>query len=412
MNPKKILLIACLILITGYVKAQFKVDAQIRPRYELRDGYKSLKSDGDKPMNYISQRSRIQFAYQKEDLEFMLSFQDVHEWGSMAPKKMKEGVAGLHEAWVKLKLQKNFFIQVGRQGIQYDNGRLLSAANWNQVGFSHDALRLGYVNENWQIETAVAYNHSQGFEGSPYELMNTIWVSRKAGKVTFSLLNLADMRQKNDSTDIDYLRNTVGPIINYKSEKLVADLRTFYQHGKQQSGMDVSAYYINTDLTYKFNKKFKAIGGVEIKSGNDATNTASTTDNAFDIMYGARHKFNGLMDYFNVPSTTKGAGLIDYYAKLGFSPAKKIYLEAQWHYFNLHNNYMVNDVVLDEHLGNEIDLSAKIKFNKSVELYLSYSTIFGTETLEAIKGGDKDLFNSYAVVMLTVKPNLFKSEKQ
>jgi ABC-type tungstate transport system permease subunit len=52
-----------------------------------------------------------------------------------------------------------------------------------------------------------------------------------------------------------------------------------------------------------------------------------------------------------------------------------------------------------------------MKFNKTEELYLSYSTIFGTETLEAIKGGDKDLFNSYAVVMLTVKPNLFKSEK-
>ncbi len=412
MIPKILFLLAVLILSTGYVKAQFQVDAEIRPRYELRDGYKGLKSDGDKPLNYISQRSRIQFAFQKEDLEFMLSFQDVHEWGTMAPKKMKEGVAGLHEAWVKLKLQNNFFIQVGRQGIQYDNARLLSAANWNQVGFSHDALRLGFVNEKWQIETAVAYNNSQGFEGSPYELMNSIWLSRKIGKFTFSVLNLADMRQKNDSTDIDYLKNTVGPIVKYKSDKFDAELRSFYQHGKQPSGMDISAYYINTDLIYKFIEKFKAIGGVEVLSGNDATNNSSSTDNAFDIMYGSRHKFNGLMDYFSVPSTTNGAGLVDYYAKLGYTPAKKLYLEAQWHYFDLQNNYLANDIVQDKHLGNEIDLSAKIKFNKSVELYLSYSTIFGTETLETIKGGDKDLFNSYAVVMLTVKPNLFKSEKQ
>ncbi|NJO88741.1 MAG: hypothetical protein HC831_07065, partial [Chloroflexia bacterium] len=142
------------------------------------------------------------------------------------------------------------------------------------------------------------------------------------------------------------------------------------------------------------------------------TNTTSTTDNAFDIMYGTRHKFNGLMDYFSVPSSTKGAGLVDYYAKLGYSPIEKMYFEAEWHYFNLQNKYVANDVILNEHLGNEIDLSAKIKFNKSVELYLSYSTIFGTETLETLKGGDKGLFNSYAVVMLTVKPNLFKSEKQ
>lgn len=412
MNRRKIVYTLVLVFTVALAKAQFEVDGQIRPRYEQRDGYKKLKSEGDKAQHYISQRSRIRFAYKADNLEVKLSFQDVHEWGTIEAKSIKEGTVGMHEGWAKLNFKNNTFIQVGRQEIQYDNARLLSKANWNQFGFTHDALRLGLKNDNWHLETVIAYNSSEGVEGMPYEMLNTIWLSKNAGKFSFSLLNLADLRQKNDSTDVDYLRNTVGPIVKFKSEKIGAEFRTFYQHGKQPTGMDVLAYYVNTELSYQFSNKFKTTGGFEVKSGNDANNTSSDTDNAFDIMHGTRHKFNGLIDYFSTPGTTKGSGLVDIYAKVGFNASEKVSLEAQWHYFNLQNNYVFNNQIMDSHLGNEIDLSANIKFSKTVELYLMYSTIFGTETLEAIKGGDKDLFNSYAVVMLTIKPTLFKTQKQ
>ncbi len=334
---RKILFSLALVFTVTMAKAQFEVDGQIRPRYELRDGYKKLKKDGDNAQHHISQRSRLRFAYKKENLEFKLSFQDIHEWGTVDAKKIKEGIIGMHEGWAKLSFNNNAFLQVGRQEIQYDNARMLSKSNWNQFGFTHDALRLGLINNSWHLETVIAYNSSQGEEGMPYKILNTIWLSKKAGKFSFSLLNLADLRQKNDSTDIDYLRNTVGPIVKFKSEKIGVEFRTFYQHGKQQTGMNVSAYYLNSELSYQFSKKLKTTGGFEVKSGNDANNTTSQADNAFNIMYGTKHKFNGLIDYFSTPGTTKGAGLVDIYAKVGFNVSKKVSLETQWHYFNLQN---------------------------------------------------------------------------
>ena len=155
MNRRKIVYTLVLVFTVALAKAQFEVDGQIRPRYEQRDGYKKLKSEGDKAQHYISQRSRIRFAYKADNLEVKLSFQDVHEWGTIEAKSIKEGTVGMHEGWAKLNFKNNTFIQVGRQEIQYDNARLLSKANWNQFGFTHDALRLGLKNDNWHLETVI-----------------------------------------------------------------------------------------------------------------------------------------------------------------------------------------------------------------------------------------------------------------
>lgn len=174
----------------------------------------------------------------------------------------------------------------------------------------------------------------------------------------------------------------------------------------------MSAYFMNADLGYNVTEKTKLGLGFELFSGNDALDSTSTTDKAFDIMYGTRHKFNGLMDYFNIPSTTKGAGLVDLYANAEFKATEKLSLMADWHYFRHQNNYLdASKNIADKFLGNELDLSANIKFNKTVQLYMAYCMMFGSETLEMIKGGDKDLFNSYGIVMLTIKPTLFKQEK-
>ncbi len=413
---KYILPLVFITLFFSNAKAQFEIDGQIRPRFEHRNGYKQFRDSSTTSANFISQRTRIRFAYKKDNLEMKISFEDVHVWGDIAPKKTQSGLIGLHEGWAKFNFNKEAFITVGRQEIAYDNGRLLTQANWNQIGFTHDAIKLGYNPGNLQIETVLAYNQEGQLFGtdyfpgfSIYKFMNTIWVSRKFDKLTVSLLNIADVRQKNDTTFVDYLRNTIGPTIQYKTNKLGIDFRAYYQGGKIQSGIDVSAYYLNSDISYKATNKLSTTLGFELMSGTDATNTTSSTDNSFDILYGSRHKFNGLIDYFSIPSTTKGAGLVDIYLKANYKATDKISIMGQYHNFSLHNNYAdANGKTIDKGLGNEIDLSAKIKFSKVVQLDLGIATMFGTESLEVIKGGDKDLFTTWGFAMLTIKPTLFK----
>ncbi len=413
---KHILAIILFTLLFQSAKAQFEIDGQIRPRFEHRNGYKQLRDSSTTSANFISQRTRLRFAYKKDNLVMKISFQDVHVWGDIAPKKTQSGLIGLHEGWAKFNFNKETFIIVGRQEIAYDNGRVLTQANWNQIGFTHDAIKLGYHINNWEFETALAYNQDGQIFGTDYfaglsfyKFMNTIWVSRKFDNLTISVLNIADVRQKNDTTYIDYLRNTIGPTIQYKTSKLGIDLRAYYQNGKLQSGSDVSAFYLNTDISYKIVNKLTAIVGFELMSGTDATDITNTTNNSFDIMYGARHKFNGLIDYFSTPVTTGNAGLVDIYLKAKFNATDKISLVGQFHNFRLHNNYVDNnDNTIDKALGNEIDLSAKIKFSKTVQLDLGLASMLGTESLEIIKGGDRELFTTWGFVMLTIKPTLFK----
>jgi hypothetical protein len=46
------------------------------------------------------------------------------------------------------------------------------------------------------------------------------------------------------------------------------------------------------------------------------------------------------------------------------------------------------------------------KINDSVKIDAGYSQIFGTKSMEALKGGNGGIQNSWAWVMVTFKPNL------
>jgi hypothetical protein len=63
-------------------------------------------------------------------------------------------------------------------------------------------------------------------------------------------------------------------------------------------------------------------------------------------------------------------------------------------------------------LGTEVDLALGYNFTKDIQFQLGYSQMFATESMEVLKGGNKDNTNNWAWVMLTVKPNLFSYSKQ
>src|SRR5690625_5777295 len=68
----------------GYIAiAQVTVDAELRPRFEYRHGYKTLFPDDVDPAIFVSQRTRLNGFYNDESLTFYLSLQDVRVWGDV-----------------------------------------------------------------------------------------------------------------------------------------------------------------------------------------------------------------------------------------------------------------------------------------------------------------------------------------
>lgn len=119
--------------------AQMSIEAQLRPRFELRNGYKQLVPKEAVPTAIISQRTRFSFLYQTQQLKVKIVPQDVRIWGDEQLANTS-GVFGdhasldLHEAYAEIRLKPSLFMTIGRQELIYDNMSILSNRNWNQTG--------------------------------------------------------------------------------------------------------------------------------------------------------------------------------------------------------------------------------------------------------------------------------------
>ena len=118
------------------------------------------------------------------------------------------------------------------------------------------------------------------------------------------------------------------------------------------------------------------------------------------------------MDYFYVGNPFGDVGLTDLYAKWKLKINEKGSL-------NVHLHEFLSAVDLSEEfagtpentLGTELDLVYNLQLDKVVNLKVGYSQMFATSSMELLKGGDQDLLQNWAWVMLTIKPRLFTINK-
>lgn len=414
---KNILFFGILYIIALSSSAQLIIDGQIRPRTEYRYGYGQPRADTSRPAFFTTQRTRLGIKHIKDSITTRITVQDCRIWGE-AKGKADVASLGIFEAYVKLGFSKYWSITVGRQAIDIDNKRLFSAANWNQVSTSHDGVTIDFKKESINFKMITAFNQagvSNFFTDyskniTNYKFLNTIWLEKKFKNISIANLTITDGYQKEGTIGTDYFRCTSGLVAIITAEKLSSEVRGFYQTGKRNTGQDIAAYYGNLIVGYIPNSNLKVTTGIEYMSGNDMTDTNNTVYNSFDILYGRKHWSNGMMDYFSTPSTTKSAGLINPYARIDFTKIKNWKLRIYYHYMMLENNYVHEENIIDKFLAHEIDFIADLNINKTVSLQMAYGLLFGDETLEIIKGGNSDLIQHYAFVMLTIKPVFFKSE--
>lgn len=418
MKNRKIFYLAIIICLSANlfnkrVNAQFQIDAKYRPRFEFRDGYRSLPAQGKKPSFSISQLSRLNFSYLTGNLKIKFSPQDTRVWGD-EQLASSTGVYGdnasvdLHEGFAEIKVCPSSWISVGRQELVYDYERLLSKRNWNQNNLSYDAVVFKYMPTHWNIHLGSSWNALSPSTGHLYptnriKSLNFLWVNNTINKkCRVSFMHIASGVTKTDTTSTLFFRQTSGIYSNYDDGFLKCRGNLYYQYGKNSNGKNLSAYLADADFAYKLKNLYPGIGGSYL-SGNKKL---SGKDHLFDVLYGARHRYFGHMDYFrNIPSSTNQGGLIDIYAYINYALTKKINMKGIFHSFYLAQTNALTPN--EKNLGVENELEIKYKFSSWGNIKAAYLYYLPTNPFKKIQDIQNDKFAQFCFLELTLTPALF-----
>lgn len=399
---------------------EFDANLQLRPRFEYRNGYKEPIGTGVKAADFISQRSRLNFNYKQEKFVTKLTLQNIRIWGDVETTT-KSDVSGieLFEAWAQYNFNEQWSARLGRQVISYDNERIFGAIDWLQQGQSHDAALVTYKDSKNQLDMGLALNTvSETLTETPYTVKNYknlqyAWYHTQFNKLNASLLFLNTGYERTvtatpQELEIDYMQ-TFGTYLNSKGSKWDADLSLYGQTGKNK-GNTVSAYDAGFNFNYAIADKWKAGLGYEFLSGKSQTDT-STDIKSFYPLFGTNHAFNGYMDYFYVGNYQNSVGLQDAYLKFVYS-TEKWKFNLMPHFFSAANTVLdASGAEMDSYLGTEVDFTMGYALHKNVTTTGGYSQMFGTDTMQRLKGGNTDHTNNWAWIMISINPQLFSTKK-
>ena len=164
---------------------QLSLTGQVRTRSEIRDGYGTFNLKGAPSAFLTSQRTRLSFGYKWERINFNASVQDVRVWGQDASSisNADGNRLMLHEGWADIillnskdssnhtKWLENLTFKIGRQVINYDDGRLIGELDWAQQARRHDAAVLKALHKGWQVDIGAGFNQNNdgvGISGTKY----------------------------------------------------------------------------------------------------------------------------------------------------------------------------------------------------------------------------------------------------
>ena len=403
---KELLLFALLTSMTATAQdSNLTIEAQLRTRAEYNGGAIIPRDNDGKRAVFINERARVSLGYKYKSLELKTSVQHTGVWGQDGMNDAN-GRATMNEAWAKLNFGDGFFAQVGRQQLKYDDERILGASDWNVNGNWHDALRLGYENPMHKVHVIAAFNQNKENERGmyydmtmPYKTMQTLWYhfQGEALPIGVSLIgvNIGCESGGEGSGNFKFMQ-TFGTDVSVTPANLDVHGAFYYQMGKQADGTDVQAWMASGRLGYTFIPELEIHAAYDYLSGNDAN---STKVKAFNALYGTHHKFYGAMDYF--PGTLS-AGLQDIQGGITSQVVKNLNLQATYHYLMVtHKQPGTNSA-----LGHEVDFQFTAKLMKDVSLSGGYSFMLGTETMDALVGGNHKKWQDWGWLQLNVNPRI------
>lgn len=402
------LMVAAFLSLCVEATAQFSVSAQVRPRTEMRKGYRIPQSNTDAAAFFFSQRTRLGVGYEHDIIQLKISMQDVRTWGEEV--QLADAASfSLHEAWARIKVADSLYIQPGRQEIIFDDHRLMGSVDWAQQARSHDAVLLQLRKSHWTFDAGGAFNQlresltNTHYTPVNYKALLLLHAAYHLRKIKWSLTAISDGFERSDSLHSMRWRHTYGGFIQINKSPWSATLSAYGQNGKTPADQRIRAFMVNIKCDVQAGP-LKLSLGTDYLSGNKSGH--AQVFKAFNTLYATNHKFYGYMDYYiNIPSDSRNGGLTDLFGGVSFAATEQIRVETTFHQFW---SGKARPSSPTSNLGQEVDV--QIIYN--IRPYLSfqaggsiYHTTKGTAYIKGIHNPEP--VAGWGWLMLNISPEIF-----
>jgi hypothetical protein len=402
---------------------QTTIDAEFRPRTEFRSGFNQPLLEPLKSALLTTQRTRLNFNYKGGIVSARLTLQDSRIFGetdTKQPATATTGSIGVYEAWTELLLYSGTSFKIGRQGVQFEDGRLFSLSPWSNTGNSHDLAQFRYFASGLDVQLGYAYNNQKAYNADSsyyniskmYKELAFLHVTKTlATGLDLSLLHVSEGFMKSKADQSLYHRNTTGGTLQLKNDKMPLGflLTGYYQSGKSAPTVDLDAYLIALKTTYSFTDKIGGLLGADYYSGSGSTLAATKTNTFNKLPYGVNHSFNGYMEYW---ATLPKGGLMNYFGGATLKLNKRLSSDITYYAFKLAKTMKSGTVDVDKNIGSELDLVLNYKFSAETAIQFAWCSYFMTDGAKMLKYKSTTVdtkFPQFAYVMLTIKPQLYKT---
>ncbi|MGY5350966.1 alginate export family protein [Wenyingzhuangia sp. IMCC45533] len=408
------------------IKGDLNVDAEYRPRTELRRGYRALPRKNDKASFSTSHRARINLDYKINNFLLHTTLQDIRVWGDTDTRDA-DGKAQFFEFYVQPKISENLYVRVGRQRIKYDDQRFFAENNWRQAGGQHDAVKFMYQKNNVKSDLILAYNQNrQNLFGNQHDIDWDFYRGLIANyskielnnQLTVTGLNFAD-EYTDPSTDNKkgYWKFTNGGTINYHNRNLMLSLAAYYQWGRIESGKKHRAFYIEPKVKLNFSEKYSLTIATQVFSGDGNNNDDKSS--AFLTQYGAFHRHNGQLDYTQLTvRTNEHEGIINPYITQDYKFTNKLALNWQSHLLGAETNLFENTdngrKKLNKFYAWENDFKFIYRANHYTKLEMAYLFLLANDGIKALsvpQNGDTSEVAQFLYLAVTWTPKLYSSKR-
>lgn len=406
--------------------AQFSFNGQLIQRGEYRAGYGKMIADGADPAAFISQRFRLQGAYQLDKVTLFASVQDIRTWGSTGQTNISDDLLSVHEAWMEIHFDSAWSLKTGRQELNYDNARFLGNLDWAMQARSHDFGLIRYERKKMKLHFGAGYNQNgEALNGNVFTVSNQyktaqlIRYENEYGKFAFSVLLWNNGKQftETDTNNvitrkgIRYSQTIGAPLLRYTNGNLALSGFFYYQAGRDVSNRKLSAFDASLQASYLLHanaekkNQLRITLGAEMISGTSNRETAAV-NSSFSPMYGTNHTHNGYMDLFYVGGRHENSvGLTNVFLLAKFECNPSLFVSVNGHYFRTFADYYSGSEKQDPLLGTEIDFSCGFVLTPSVSFQAGYSQLFAGSTLEKLQGVDRPQpTQNWAYLMIIVRP--------
>lgn len=392
-----LLVFGCCLMASADGYGQLMLSAELRPRIEYRHGFQPLAVPENDPAMFTSQRTRMNLSFKETSFHLGFSLQDIRVWGEVPQLNRSDINSSVHGAWAELRLREGVSVKLGRQELVYDDSRILGNTNWAQQGRSHDLVLVKIKgNGEPQIHAGFAFNQeNERHVGTSYTLpgnyktMQFLLLKESTERSQFSLSFLNNGLE--DNAEKTFFSQTYGGRYHYKPGGNGVEGSAYMQTGKLSTNHKLSAWYLSARGFLKPVNSFRIAAGVEILSGTNQRDFGGVVSRSFTPLSATNHIFNGHVDYVYSGNHMNDVGLTDIYLSADYS--KNRFSEG----FTPHlffSQAFLRDTEnpardIPEFLGSEVDLYAGYRINDFSLLQMGYSGMFGTESMEALRGGSR-----------------------